>query len=158
VRHPRTRLALVALVLVVAAPAACSDDGGGSAEELCRVVGDGRAFTDVFATGFDPTDVERATAQLEAAETDLGELRAAAPSEVRDDLDAESDYLDAVAQVLADGDPDDPAAIVASINALAEQRSKAQVAGLELRNFEAQHCGGSAASSTTVPGTTTTAG
>jgi hypothetical protein len=129
---------------------ACSDDGGGgSAAELCRVVGDGRSFTDVFATGFDPTDVERATAQLHAAETDLQQLRAAAPSEVRDELDAEAAYLDAVLDVLAKGDPDDPAALVASINALSDQRAKAQVAGLELRNFEAQHCGAPAASSTT---------
>ncbi len=155
-RGRRTALgALAALGLALVGPvAACSDDGGGSATELCQVVGDGRSFADVFANGFDPTDVERATAQLHAAQTDLEQLRAAAPAEVRDDLDAESAYLDAVLDVLAQGDPDDPAALVAGINGLTDQRSKAQVASLELQAFEAQHCSGTSPSSSGPPTTT----
>lgn len=108
------------------------------------MVGDGRSFSALFEQGFDPTDTQRARSQLAAAQVDLDQLRRAAPAEVRDDLDAEIRYLDAVAAVLEQEDPDDPAAVVAAINGLSEERSAAQVASLVLEEFEAQHCGGSA--------------
>jgi hypothetical protein len=138
----RARLALpLVLLLAVASVVACSDDDAGSAEELCSVVGDGRSFTALFDQGFDPTDTQRALSQLAAAKVDLDQLRRAAPAEVRDDLDAEIRYLDAVTEILRGEDPDDPAAVVAAINGLAEERSAAQVASLVLGEFQAQHCG-----------------
>ncbi len=132
-----------ALPLVVAAVSvvACSGDDAGSVEELCSVVGDGRSFTALFDQGFDPTDTPRALSQLAAAKVDLDQLRRAAPSEVRDDLDAEIRYLDAVTGILRGEDPDDPAAVVAAINGLSEERSAAQVASLVLGEFQAEHCG-----------------
>jgi hypothetical protein len=138
----RARLALpLVLLLAVASVVACSDDDAGSAEELCSVVGDGRSFTALFDQGFDPTDTQRALSQLAAAKVDLDQLRRAAPAEVRDDLDAEIRYLDAVTRILRGEDPDDPAAVVTAINGLAEERSAAQVASLVLGEFQAQHCG-----------------
>ena len=138
----RARLALpLVLLLAAVSGVACSDDDAGSAEELCSVVGDGRSFTALFDQGFDPTDTQRAQAQLDAARVDLDQLRRAAPAEVRDDLDAEIRYLDAVTRILQGEDPDDPAAVVAAINGLAEERSAAQVASLVLGEFQAQHCG-----------------
>ena len=135
-------LGLVPALLLVAVGACTDDDGGGSAEELCSVVGDGRSFTALFEQGFDPTDTQRAQSQLSAAKVDLDQLRRAAPAEVRDDLDAEIAYLEAVEEVLRAEDPDDPAAVVAAINALDEERSAAQVASLVLGEFEAEHCRG----------------
>jgi hypothetical protein len=138
----RARLALpLVLLLAAVSIVACSDDDAGSAEELCSVVGDGRSFTALFDQGFDPTDTQRALSQLAAAKVDLDQLRRAAPAEVRDDLDAEIRYLDAVTRILRGEDPDDPAAVVAAINGLAEERSAAQVASLVLGEFQAQHCG-----------------
>ena len=148
-RRARSALALVPALLLTAV--ACTDGDGGSAEELCSVVGDGRSFTALFEQGFDPTDTARAQSQLSAAKVDLDQLRRAAPSEVRDDLDAEIAYLEAVEEVLRTEDPDDPAAVVAAINALDDERSAAQVASLVLGEFEAEHCRGGATSTTAAP-------
>jgi len=137
----RARLALpLVLLLAAASVVACSDDDAGSAEELCSVVGDGRSFAALFDQGFDPTDSQRALSQLAAAKVDLDQLRRAAPAEVRDDLDAEIRYLDAVTGILRGEDPDDPAAVVAAINGLSEERSAAQVASLVLEEFQTEHC------------------
>ena len=104
------------------------------------MLGDGRSYTALFEQGFDPTDTQRALAQLEAAGVDLDQLRTAAPDEVRDAIDAERAYLDAVTEVIEPVDPDDPAAVVAGINALGEERAAAEVASLELRAFEQANC------------------
>lgn len=139
----RSRLAgplAAALALAGAtAPAACSDDGGGSPEALCAVVAD-RAHASVFDGGFDPTDPDQARAQLEAALVDLDELRAAAPSELRDPLDDERRYLERLREVLDSTDPDDPAAVVAAVNDLDDDRAAAEAAALQLAAFEAEHC------------------
>lgn len=136
----------------VALVVACSDDEGGSTEELCSVVGDGRSFTALFEQGFDPTDTQRALAQLAAAQVDLDQIRGAAPSELRDELDAEIRYLDAVTAILQGEGADDPAAVVAAINALSEERAAAQVASLVLGEFQAEHCTGTSSSTTAAPG------
>ncbi len=137
----RRRAASLLLVLAVAggSAVACSDSGG-SDEELCALLGDGTDYADLFDQGLDPTDTERALAQLRAARLDLGRLRAAAPSEVDDDLDDEIAYVDAVIEVIEEEDPDDPAAVVRAVNALEEQRAAADVAGLELQAFANQAC------------------
>jgi hypothetical protein len=144
-RRPIAVGALALLLAAAASGAACSPKSG-SAEELCSVLGDGRSFTSLFEQGFDPTDPQRATTQLQAAKVDLEQLHDAAPSEVRDDLEAETRYLDAVLAVLQRSDPDDPAAIVAGINGLGDERHAAEVASLELRSYQSAHCGGGTSS------------
>lgn len=143
----RSTAALVLAATVVLGMGACHDDAG-DADQLCASLGDGRAFTALFEHGFDPTDTERALTQLEAARVDLDQLHDAAPAEVRDDLQQEVRYLDAVKDVLQRVDPDDPAAVVAAINDLSDERSAAQVASLELRSFEQVHCRGGVSSTT----------
>jgi hypothetical protein len=152
-RRLPARLAAGALGLaaVTGALAACSKDDG-SPEALCSVLGDGRAFTALFEQGFDPTDTQRALAQLEAARVDLDQLQDAAPAEVRDDLQTELRYLDAVKAIIERVDPDDPAAVVAGINDLSKERSAAQVASLELRSYEQVHCHTTGSSSTSTTG------
>jgi hypothetical protein len=105
------------------------------------VLGDGRSFTALFEQGFDPTDPQRARAQIEAAQVDLEQLHDAAPSEVRKDLEAETRYVDAVRRILRDADPDDPAAVVSAINGLDEERHAAEVASLDLAAYQRAHCG-----------------
>lgn len=137
-RH-RLTVPLAALLAAAWLAAACSDDDGGSPEALCRVVAD-RDHTSVFDGGFDPTDTARAAAQLDAALVDLDELRTAAPSELRDALDDERRYLEQLREVLDATDPDDPAAVVAAVNDLDEDRAAAEAAALQLAAFEAEHC------------------
>jgi hypothetical protein len=138
VRRP---LALVvALVLGIAAgTGACSGSSGGSVADLCSVVSSG-SFTDLFQRGLDPTDTDRALAQMKAASVDLGQLHDAAPSEVRGAVQDEITYVDAVTKVLQDTDPGDPTAVVNAVNALKAQRNAAQAASTKLKAFQAAHC------------------
>jgi hypothetical protein len=116
----------------------CSD-GGGSAAELCRAVGSG-GFEQVFRQGFDPTDTDRALAQLRTAAVDLDELHAAAPSEVRGAVRDELAYVDAVTKVVRRTDPDDQEAVVAGVNGLAKERAAAQAASATLAAYQQAHC------------------
>jgi hypothetical protein len=118
---------------------ACSD-GGGSADQLCALVGDGRGFTDVFQQGLDPTDTEKALAQLKVASIDLDQLHDAAPSEVRGALRDEIAYVDALTGVLARVDPDDTGAVVAAVNGLRDEREAATRGAARLRTFQTEQC------------------
>lgn len=133
---------VVALSIATGLASGCSDDGGGSAEELCALVGDGRTFATLFEDGLDPTDTAQALAQLRAASVDLGELRAAAPSSVRDAIDDELAYVAALIEVLETVDPGEPAAVVAAINDLDDERAAAEAASVELGAFHAEQCRG----------------
>ena len=149
----RSAAGAVALaVLLLGSAASCSDDDGGDdATELCALVGDGRGYAPLFEGGFDPTDRDRALAQLRAATVDLGELRGAAPSSLHAAIDDEVRYLDALVEVIEASDPDDPAAVVDAVNGLDEEREAAEVAGLELATFQAEHCGARGATTSAPP-------
>jgi hypothetical protein len=131
----------MAVVLLAVVGGGCSDGKGGSAEQLCGIVGSG-SFSDLFSSGFDPTDTDRALAQLRAATVDLDQLHDAAPSEVRGAVQDELSYLTALTKVLEDVDPDDPAAVVTAVNALRAQRTAAQAASAKLQTYQDAHCGG----------------
>ena len=139
------RIAAVAAVVLLGALAVagggCSDSKGGSAEQLCGIVGSGR-FGELFQQGLDPTDTDRALAQLRAAAVDLGQLRDAAPSEVRSSVKDEMAYISAVTKVLQDVSPDTPAAVVNAVNALKAQRDKAEAASATLQGYQDAHCNG----------------
>ena len=139
-RGPARPLAAAVLLTVAAGLGACSDDGG-NPEQLCSLVGDGRAFTDVFEHGLDPTDTDRALAQLKVASIDLEQLHDAAPSEMRGALRDEIAYVDALTDVLERVDPDDAAAVVAAVNALDAEREAATRGATRLRSFQDEHCG-----------------
>jgi len=118
---------------------ACSDDSG-SAKELCAALDSGRSFGTLFEGGLDPTDTVRALEQLRVAQVDLEQLRDVAPSEVRDDLDVELEYVGALIEVLETVDPDDPAAVVAAVNALGDRKGSVEAAAIQLRAFQTDHC------------------
>lgn len=129
----------VALLVAATAAVACSSDDG-SAEELCARLRSDPTITTVFRD-FDPTDVEAALDQLRTGRVTLGELRDAAPSEVRDDLTVEIDYLQALIDGLrevADGDPADAVAVVQEVTA---EHPDVEEAAANLTAFTEESCG-----------------
>ena len=127
----------VALLCVVAV--ACSGDEG-SAEELCTAVRSDPSVTNAFS-GFDPTDTERALDQLRAARVTLGELRDAAPAEVRDDLTVEIDYVQALVDGLESVDGREASETVAVVQRITDEHPDVQGAAANLAAFAEESCG-----------------
>jgi hypothetical protein len=126
----------VALVLVAIA-AACREDDG-SAEELCEAV----AEADVTGVlqGFDPTDPEAALAQLRDVRVTLGELHDAAPDEVRDDLQVEIDYVQALIDALEGVEPGDATASALEVQAVTDAHPDVDDAAENLALFAEEEC------------------
>lgn len=139
--HRRRGAAQILAVGLALALTACSDDEG-SAEEFCTTVREDTTVGAVFAGGFDPTDVTRALEQLGAARITLGELRDAAPDDVRDDVVAELDYVDALVDTLEQADERQPEAIVAAVQQVTtEHADDVSVAAGALAAFAQEECG-----------------
>lgn len=124
--------------MAVTLVAACSDDGG-SAEELCRALRDDPSITNAFE-GFDPTDVPRALDQLRQARVTLGELRDAAPSEVRDELTVEIDYVQAMIDGLSDVEDGDAADAVIVVQQVTIDHPDVADAAAELSAYAEASC------------------
>ena len=127
-------------LLCVAALVACSGDEG-SAEELCTAVRAQPSLTNAFA-GFDPTDTEHALEQLRAARVTLGELRDAAPSEVRDDLTVEIDYVQALVEGLEAVDGHDTSETVTVVQQITDEHPEVADAAANLAAFAEESCSG----------------
>lgn len=132
-----TRRAVV--LFGAAALIACGGDEG-SAEELCEAVRSEPSITSAFQ-GFDPTDTEEALEQLRGARVTLGGLRDAAPSEVRDDLTVEIDYVQALIEGLEGVDGRDAAATIAVVQHVTAEHPEVGAAAAELAAFAAETCG-----------------
>jgi hypothetical protein len=126
-------------LLGAAALVACSGDGG-SAEALCAAVRSEPSLTSAFA-GFDPTDTERALEQLRAARVTLGELREAAPAEVRDDLTVEIEYVQALVQGLEGVDGRDASETVSVVQQITDDHPGVPQAAANLAAFAEESCG-----------------
>lgn len=136
-----TRRGLLLALAVSAATAvtACSNGDQGSAEKLCAAVRADPSASTVFAD-FDPSDAPHALEQLRAARVTLGELRRAAPKEVRGELDIEIAYV----QDLIDGlsadkglDASQAADIVRTITA---KHPDVSTASATLEAYNTEHC------------------
>jgi hypothetical protein len=136
-----SRLLSVGLAVLVATAGlgACSDDEG-SPEALCRALRDDPSIATTF-DGFDPTDVESALEQLRSARVKLGELRDAAPAEVKGDLSVEIDYLQALADALDGMEGRDAADIVSTVAAVTADHPEVDKAAAELATFAESSCG-----------------
>ncbi len=132
---PRRALLLVCAVAL----AACGGDEG-SAEELCAAVRGEPGLTSTF-TGFDPTDTEAALEQLRAARVVLGDLRDAAPAEVRDDLTIEIDYVQALVEGLEGVDGRDSEETVALVQRITDEHPDVAGAQAQLAAFAEESCG-----------------
>lgn len=119
--------------------AACSDDDEGSVEELCAAL---RGQPEIATTfeGFDPTDVDQALEQLRRARVTLGELRDAAPSEVRDDLTVQIDYVQDLIEALEPMGGAEATEIVAAVQRVAAEHPGVEAAAAELSSFSASTC------------------
>ena len=130
---------MAAVVLTSVTAAACSDNSG-SAEALCTAVRADRSTATVF-NGFDPTNRDAALVQLREARVTLGELRDAAPGEVRDDLDVEIDYVQALIDQLEALDPGaDPAQAAEVVRQVTEEHPDVDDAAAALVAFSAENC------------------
>ena len=125
-------------LLCVAALVACSGDEG-SAEELCAAVRSDPSVTSAFV-GFDPTDTEHALDQLRAARVTLGELRGAAPAEVRDDLTVEIDYVQALVDGLESVDGREASETVAVVQRITDEHPDVEAAAANLAAFTRESC------------------
>ena len=129
----------VAALLSVAALVACSSDSG-STKELCQALNDGPGFSNVFQ-GFDPTNATAALEQLRTARVGLGDLKDAAPGEVRDDLQVEIDYVQALIVALEPLERDADATEVAlTIQSVADTHPDVAAAARTLQTFATERC------------------
>ncbi len=129
-----------AVACAVAVLAGCGGGNGGSAAELCAARRADTATASVFS-GFDPSDTERALEQLRAARVTLGQLRDAAPGEVRDDLGVEIDYVQALIDALEALDGTDAAQAVEAVRQVTADHPGVADAAAALAAFEKASCG-----------------
>lgn len=134
---PRRRAAVALGVAGSIWLGACSDEG--SAQELCDAVRSDRSIAAVFA-GFDPTDAERALDQLRTARVTLGELRDAAPEELRDDLAVEIDYVQALIDGLETVDRTDAAQSAEVVREVTAEHPDVDDAAAALAEFSQERC------------------
>ena len=137
---PRHGLRHVAAALAVVALVACTEDEG-SADELCEAVAASDGITSTFQ-GFDPTDPEAALEQLRAARVELGDLLDVAPEEVRDDLQVEIDYVQALIDALEDVPPGDATESALQIQAVTDAHTDVPEASANLAAFADEECSG----------------
>jgi hypothetical protein len=134
-RRPRRSFAACLLIPVLVA---CRDDDG-SAESFCRAVAEGEEISTTFQ-GFDPSDPEAALDQLRTARVTLGEVRDAAPGEVRDDLDVEIAYVDALSDALEPVAPGDASEAALQVQAVTDAHPQVDEAAAELAAYADREC------------------
>jgi hypothetical protein len=130
----------MAAVLLVGALAGCGDDGG-SVESFCQTLAASEDLATTFQE-FDPSDPELALDQLRPARITLGELHDEAPAEVRDDLQVEIDYVDALIEALEAVEPGDAAEATLQVQAVTDAHPGVGEAAAALTTFAAQECPG----------------
>lgn len=128
------------LALVTVAALVGCGSGGGSTDDLCNAVHSDRSIAAVFS-GFDPTNAERALDQLRSARVTLGNLRDAAPDEVRDDLDVEIDYVQALVDGLAALDGGDASQAVEVVRQVTADHPDVANAAAALETWSQKSCG-----------------
>ena len=90
--------------------------------------------------GFDPTDRESALDQLRTARVTLGDLHDAAPGEVRDDLQLEIDYVQALIDALEEVEPGDATESALQIQAVTDAHPGVDDAAANLAAFAEEEC------------------
>jgi hypothetical protein len=128
----------VAAGLLVVALVACRDDGG-SAASFCQAVAEDEGISTTFQ-GFDPSDPEAALDQLRTARVTLGEVRDAAPGEVRDDLDVEIAYADALIDALEPVAPGDASEATLQVQSVTDAHPQVDEAAAALAAFAEREC------------------
>ena len=133
----RLRMATVSLVAIVIL-VACNDDSG-SPEALCQAVAEGDGITTLFQ-GFDPSDPEAALETLRRARVVLGDLLDEAPDEVRDDLEVEIDYVQALIDALEPVEPGDTTEAALQVQSVTDAHPDVPEASAALSAFADREC------------------
>ena len=128
----------MAALLSVAALIACTSSSG-SVEALCQALDDGQGFATVFQD-FDPTDAAGALDQLRTARVELGGLKDVAPSAVKDDLEVEIDYVQALIDALEALDHADAGKVAVTIQSVADAHPGVAAAASTLQTFATENC------------------
>ena len=89
-------------------------------------------------------DRDGALELLRPARVTLGELHDEAPTEVRDDLQVEIDYVQALIDALEEAPPGDPAAAAAQVQAVTAEHPGVADAASELQAFADRECAAAA--------------
>ena len=130
---------VVSLLLLAGALASCTSDEGNT-EAFCNTLADGQQYPSVFE-GFNPTDANNALERLRIARGDLGELEIEVPREIREDLQVEIDYvealIDGIAALGVGADPDD---LTATFQAVTTDHPKVPAAAAALAKFTTTDC------------------
>jgi hypothetical protein len=121
--------------------AACGGGGGddGDVARFCTLASDDARYAAVF-DGFDVTQPARAHDQIATALADLGEIAAAAPKELRDELDVLTKALRDINRAIDDIDPNDPASAKAALAAVNARTDEIETAGGALATFRSTKC------------------
>jgi hypothetical protein len=127
----------VSLIVVATGVTACAEDEG-SSEQLCAAVAEEGVTTTL--QGFDPTDPEAALDQLRDARVTLGDLLDEAPDDVRDDLQTEIDYVQALVDVLEQVEPGEGAESALRIQAVTDAHPGVDEAAANLAAFAEEEC------------------
>ena len=106
---------------------------------LCEELANSEDIASTFQ-GFDPTDPEIALDQLRTARVTLGNLFDDAPEEVRDDLQVEIDYVQALVDALEDVAPGDAAESALRIQAVTEAHPDVDEAAADLAAYAEEEC------------------
>lgn len=135
-RNPWVRgIAAAALVVL---GSACGGDGG-SAEALCRALGQQDGVSTTFKN-FDPSDTEAALDQLRTARVTLGELLDEAPGPVRDDLQVEIDYVQALIDALELVEPGDATQAALQVYEVTEAHPNVEASAATLAAYAEREC------------------
>ncbi len=118
---------------------ACRDEGSSAA--LCEELENTEGISSVFQD-FDPTDPEGALDQLRTARVTLGNLHEDAPDEVRDDLEVEIDYVQALVDALEQVAPGDATESALRIQAVTDAHPDVDEAAAELAAYAEEECAG----------------
>ena len=129
------RLVLVALLLLASS---CSDDDG-SAESLCHALAEEDGVASTFQD-FDPSDPEAALDQLRTARVMLGDLLDEAPGPVRDDLQVEIDYVQALIEALELVEPGDATRAALQVHEVTEAHPDVDAAAITLAAYAEREC------------------
>jgi len=90
--------------------------------------------------GFDPSDPETALDQLRSARVALGDLLDAAPAEVRDDLEIEIDYVQALIDALEPVEPGDATEAALQVQSVTDAHPGVDEAAANLAAFSEREC------------------
>jgi hypothetical protein len=128
------------VVLLLGALAACSN-ASGDVGAFCQTLATSEGLATTFQE-FDPSDPELALDQLRAARITLGELHDDAPNEVRDDLQVEIDYVDALIEALEPVEPGDATEATLQVQSVTDAHPEVDEAAAELAAFAEAECAG----------------